>query len=88
MKLDIIYLNDIVNELNLQLFELHGDQDYQFGFVSNGDLQMITYGSIQLWSSYEDDRKFDEEEDEYEDLTLFVKRKFNEYTESLQKIRF
>ncbi len=88
MRVDINLLNDVVNELNLQIYELHGEQQYQFGFISNGSTQLITYGEVILWNNMDDNRDYNEDEDEYEDLLLFVKRKFNEYTESLQKLRF
>jgi len=79
---------DTVNELNGELYEKHGVVEEQFYYTTNGIIDIIGFGNIMLWNSEEDDRKFIEETDNYEPFTPYIKEKFNEYLNKLQKFYF
>lgn len=69
----------LVEELNEELYDKHGDVEGQFFFMANGYIDIIGFGDITLWHSEDDDRKFIEKKDDYEPLKPYIKRKLKEY---------
>ena len=80
--------NEIITILNTELFEKHNVTDLFFIYSTSGFSEVIIFDERIIWSSENDEREFIEEIHEYEDLLFFVKRKFNEYADYLQKIKF
>lgn len=78
----------IVNTLNSELYDKVGETEDQFYYTTNGYVDIIGFGDKTLWNSEEDDRQFDEETDEYEPLTPYIKRLFNEWCDKTQTFRF
>ena len=79
---------EIVNELNCDLYEKHSETDYNFNYRTNGFVEVISFDDFVLWNSEEDERSYDEQKNEYEDMISFIKKKFNEFADKLQKLKF
>ena len=78
---------DIVNELNNELYEKFGETEYDFNYSTNGYVNIISFGNLQLWSSEMDDRKWIEEKNNYEPLKPFIKLLFNKEIEKLARLK-
>lgn len=79
---------DAINELNYDLYERFGEVDNQFNYSTDGNVDVIKFGGIILWHSEDDDREFDESTDNYEPIIPFIKRKFNNWIDEVQSLRF
>jgi hypothetical protein len=79
---------EIVKELNEELFNKCGDSIYEFSYETNGDIHIIYINGLLHWNSDEDDRKWNENRDEYEDLKNYLKKEFNKSIKELQKLKF
>ena len=79
---------EVVNELNCDLYEKHNEVDYNFNYRTTGFVAIILFDDFVLWSSEDDERSFDEQENEYENMTPFIKKKFNEFADEMQKLKF
>lgn len=89
MEKETNYL-DIIETLNNGLYEKFGDNsiiEYLYSFSSNGYHCTISLGEVLLYNSMEDDRDFDEEKNDYEDILVYVKRKTNEYIDKITKYK-
>ena len=89
MEKDIDYL-DIVENLNKGLHEKFGENsiiEFLYSFSSNGYHCTISLGEVLLYNSMEDDRNFDEDKNDYEDVLVYVKRKTNEYIDKIVKYK-
>lgn len=85
MKIDFI---EIVIELNAELYERYGETERIFSYTTNGFYDIISFDEIMLWNSEDDDRHFIEEIDDYEPFIPFIMRKFNNYIDDLNKLKF
>lgn len=74
----------LVQELNESLYLKYNDDSSPFTYNTNGYSHIIKYCDIILWFSEQDERKFNEEENDYEPLDLYVINKFNEYISSIK----
>lgn len=84
------YYVGIVSELNEELFnakETSHDSPHCFVYSTTGNERSILFNDVFLWSSEDDEREFIEGINDYEPLLLFVKIKFNQYVESLEKLK-
>ena len=79
---------ETVNELNYELIDKFGEVEEQFFYTTTGIIDIVGFGDIMLWNSEKDDRKFDEEVNNYEPFTPFLKRLFNGYIDRMQTYRF
>ena len=89
MEKETNYL-DIIETLNNGLYEKFGDNsiiEYLYSFSSNGYHCTISLGEVLLYNSMEDDRDFDEDKNDYEDILVYVKRKTNEYIDKITKYK-
>lgn len=77
---------DVISELNGELFEKFGDTEMDFGYTTNGYVDVVTFDDVVLWHSENDDREFDEEKNDWEPFEPFIKRKFNEWVTKLNKL--
>ena len=59
---------------------------YRFEFRTTGNVDGIFLNDILLYDSENDERKFDEESGNYEDMREFLKRKIAEELLSMKKI--
>ena len=81
-------VEEIVRELNLFLWDIHEEGIHVFSYETDGTYQLVKFDEIVLWGSADEDREFNEEDDKFEDLTVHIKRKFNEYIDTIHKLRF
>jgi hypothetical protein len=89
MKTECNEYIDIVNELNDNLYKIFGDDiEYFFSYETNGYIDVILFGDHILWNSDNDDRMFIEEKNDYEPLSPFIKKQFNQYVDMLNKMKF
>ena len=78
-----------VADINSLIIDRYGDKDCEEGYYLYITTDVFCYnidflGKI-IWSSENDERKFDEEKDEYEPLIVFLKRAYNQEIEKIQK---
>lgn len=81
----------IVEELNQEIFDKYGEdasQLLQFTVVSTGFYTSINFLGQVIWSSEEDDREWIEEENDYELLDPFIRKKVNELTTQISSLKF
>tara|TARA_R110000744_G_scaffold194114_1_gene312966 strand:- start:560 stop:811 length:252 start_codon:yes stop_codon:yes gene_type:complete len=69
----------LVEELNQEIYDKHGDLDKQFFFTANGFIDTIGFGSIMLWNSEDDDRVWIEECNDYEPMKPFIRKQLRQY---------
>lgn len=89
MEKETNYL-DIIETLNNSLYERFGENsiiEFLYSFSSNGYHCTISLGEVLLYNSMEDDRVFDEDKNDYEDILVYVKRKTNEYIDKITKYK-
>ena len=84
---DQIKFIEVANDLNQEMYEKHGEQENQFFYSTNGYIDLFGFGDIVLWNSEDDERKFIEGKDRYEDFKPFIIKKFNSFIENLHKIK-
>lgn len=85
-----------VEDLNDELTEAQGESDDEIAFsvTSNGYITLInidiTAGDISVtgmvYCSEEDDRRYDEESDEYEEFYNYLLRKYREFKKNLDSM--
>ena len=71
---------EVVQKLNR---ELNPDSEFNFILISDGYNELISFNDYTLWESVEDDRKYNETTDEYEDLFNFIKSEFKKHINNL-----
>lgn len=77
---------EIVKDLNERWFDKYGESSERFYYTTDGYINLIGYGNnVVLWNSDNDERKFDEDLNEYEDLSTYIIKTFNAYTKSFSK---
>jgi len=79
---------DIVEELNSEIYKKHKEVESYFEYRTTGFAHLILFDDMILWSSETDDREFDKSANDYEPLTTFIKKQFNQITDNMQKLRF
>jgi hypothetical protein len=79
---------EVVQSLNIELYEKLKDESVYFGYTTNGYYHGITLNETIIWSSEMDERKFDEKNDCYEPLEGFLKQEFNKIADKLISIKF
>ena len=79
---------EIINELNEELYDKAGETDRDFSYSTNGYIDIISFGEIQIWNSEIDDREWIEEKNDYEPFKPFIKRVFNEELDKLARLKF
>lgn len=87
MKTETENLEEVVRDLNTELYETHGVTDRGFEYSTNGFCQTISFDGILLWNS-EDDARLYLEDDEPESVEIYVKKEFNSFIDAMQKIKF
>lgn len=80
-------LEEVVLDLNYQLFDNTRDTEHNFSLSTTGYAQIISFDDQILWSSEDDTREWIDEEDDYEPFLPFIKRVWNEYIEKLQTFK-
>jgi len=79
----------IVEELNAELYDLHGESEKCFNYTSNGFVDLILFEDNILWCSEFDDREWDETTGKYkESLISHIKTLYNEWVDSLLNLKF
>ena len=77
----------LVWDLNTAIEQLMGVfPGYSFEFRTTGNVDAIFLNDILLYDSENDERKFDEESGDYEDMREFLKRKIAEELIQMKKI--
>jgi len=82
--MEYLELLETVEDLNSEMFDTHGEVEYNFFLTTNGSIHIIGYGDTSLWVSCDDDRETIE--DDYEPLKPFIKRKLRLYADLLLKV--
>jgi len=77
-----------VNELNSELYEKFEECEELFYYSTNGNIDIIGFGDTMLWNSEDDGREFNEEINDYEPLTPFIKKLFNQYIDRISLFHF
>jgi hypothetical protein len=75
---------EIASDLNQELFEKIGDDlEDRFYYTTDGYCDVFGFGDKMLWNSENDDRKFIEEINDYEDFKPFIINVFNKWIETM-----
>lgn len=75
---------DVVYQLNVEMYENTQDEWTYFEYTSTGFCEAIMFLGYPIWSSECDDRKWNEETDTPEDLHIYVKRESIKLIKKLQ----
>jgi hypothetical protein len=79
---------EIVKQLNAELHERFGEQEYSFGYSTDGYCEMIDFGNMPIWNSEMDGREWDEEKNEYEPFEPYIKKEFDKLVDKLFSLNF
>ena len=80
---------EIINNLNEWVNDKQGDDCIlNFSYTTNGWYHSIEWDRLMLWNTEEDGRKWNEDEDDYEDLERYLKKEFNNHIDTLNTLRF
>lgn len=74
---------ELINELNEELYDKHGEVEEHFFFTTNGFIDLIGFGDITIWNSEDDGRKWIEKNNDYEPMKPFIKRELKKYLKKL-----
>ena len=81
----------IVYNINNELYESNEAFCREYGtglqFKTDGFASVITFMDFEIWSTENDEREYIDEEDDYEPLAPFVRRKFNELIANLASLK-
>lgn len=87
---------NVVDNLNEKLWGINGDKNpnHCFSYTKSGYIEGIssnlnfeTYSiNISLWNDNDDDRKFIEKKNDYEDLEKFIIKKYKNIIQDMTKI--
>jgi hypothetical protein len=81
-----INIIQVVNELNITLFEANHHLDAVFELKSNGFEHSISFAGMLLWNSEHEERQFLEETQQYEPMIPFLIRKQQQAIKNLNKL--
>ena len=79
---------EIVNELNMILYEQFDEIEFIFEYHTNGFEDIITLAGIDIWDSEHDYREWNEEANDYEPFLPFIKKEFNKRIDKLNSLKF
>lgn len=79
---------ELVRDLNMELFEKHGEAENGFEYLTDGFDDVIVFEGVVLWNTATDVREWIEEENDYEPLEPYIKKKFNEHADRLVGLKF
>jgi len=78
---------EIVDNINVGLYEQLKNEDIYLEFISNGDHHIIKFIGLHIWDSENDERDYiDEETDIKEDLEKYIKQIIEDFNKILQLI--
>ena len=77
-----------IDNLNQELFDNHREEYARFNIRCNDAYWIVYFDEIPICNSENDERNFDNDANEYEDIKIHIKRKFNEYVDMLVALRF
>lgn len=78
---------EIVRDLNMELFEIHGNTENPFSYSSNGFIDVISFNGLVLWSSEEEPRKWITKANDYEPLKVYIRRAYNSLLDEISKMK-
>tara|TARA_R110000796_G_scaffold58413_5_gene134924 strand:+ start:25601 stop:26026 length:426 start_codon:yes stop_codon:yes gene_type:complete len=86
----LIELNNEIDDYSAKLSHIRADFEMmsRFTYETAGFYCWIKFGDEILWDSENEPRKWNEETNEYGDLTTFIKKAFNKYINTLKRFRF
>ncbi len=89
-------IEEVVDNLNTRLWGMNGDENSSHvfiytkaGFIENISLNLNFDNhsiEINLWNEDNDDRKFSEKTNQYEDLEKFIVKKYKNILKDMSKI--
>lgn len=89
MRENILLLIEEINQ-EINESEKYPDQYVEFILLEyriNGYGEIITFFDVQLWSSENDEREYNEETDEYEPLENYLKKEINKFIGLISDIK-
>ena len=79
---------EILEEVNIEIYDLFQDTEISVELHSNGLMDVITFLGKEIWNSEEDVRPYiDEEKDSMIDLKLHIYQQVNNLLEKLSMIQ-
>lgn len=66
---------DVVEKLNIELFEKGYEDGFLFDYLSDGFVEVIEFCQNRIWDSDSDEREWLELYEDYETLEGFVRKK-------------
>ena len=81
-------LSDIVEKINNEIYEIIDGLDYIYAELkTDGDMVYINFLDIEIWSSEDDMRDFDDDNDCWEPMGGYLRRMINIHVENLSGIK-
>lgn len=90
----MIKIQEQVKEIQEEIFSKSNDIILSYtehGYVKSVKLHFYLSDlviDVDLWNDQDDSRKFNEEDNDYEDFKVFIRRKVEECIESFKELRF
>ncbi len=78
----------IINNLNDHLQTIDPNTSSCFNYKTNGYQTLIMFGDSIMYNDDWDEREYNDDKDDYEPLEPYLKRRFNENLDELNKFRF
>jgi hypothetical protein len=77
----------IIEELNAELYDRFGEEEFGFEYSTNGYIDTISFNSVPLWNSELDDREWMEEKNEHEPFEPYIRKVFNNYIDKMYLLK-
>ncbi len=78
---------EFVRELNTELYERFGEVEKGFEYSTTGFVDAISFDGVLLWNSEMEVREWIEEKNDYEPFEPFIRRIYNEYIDTMYKLK-
>ena len=79
-------IEQAVQSIEEDIFNQTGIDYFNISIKSNGFCQTVSFVGIDLWSSEDDMREYNEDEDKYEPIEKFLRRELMNQLKKLQLI--
>jgi len=96
MSMNSRIITEIVEELNIEIFEklgekIHGNYPFEFMYFTNGIFEIIEFLGMQIWNSDNDEREYinvNTPAEDYEPLEDFLRREATKICKMISELNF
>jgi uncharacterized Tic20 family protein len=84
--MDSSYIINIINVINQDLYEQTEDDELYLEYSTNAFADVVEFLGLVIWNSEDDMRPYIDE-DEKEDLNIYLRKEINRTIQKLEKIK-